>query len=138
MHASLDSGVPRPSGRADDGDDRHGPSARAARAGDGSRGLHGPLYWRRVAGLAGLGLDMLVDAPHRLPMLNTVRVPAGVDESAVRRELREKHHIEIGAGLGPLAGKVWRIGLMGHTARDERVDRLLEALRSALAVGSTA
>jgi len=61
-------------------------------------------------------------------MLNTVNVPDGVDEAAVREALRRIHRIEIGAGLGPLAGKVWRIGVMGHTARPENVDRLLSAL----------
>jgi alanine-glyoxylate transaminase/serine-glyoxylate transaminase/serine-pyruvate transaminase len=85
---------------------------------------HGYLVSRVEAG----GLAMLVDQPWRLPMLNTVRVPAGLDEAALRRDLRQKHKIEIGAGLGPLAGKIWRIGLMGHTARRENVDRLMTAL----------
>jgi alanine-glyoxylate transaminase/serine-glyoxylate transaminase/serine-pyruvate transaminase len=66
-------------------------------------------------------------------MLNAVCVPDGVDEAAVRTRLRAEHKIEIGAGLGPLAGKIWRIGLMGHTARPENVDRLLGALRACLA-----
>ena len=65
-------------------------------------------------------------------MLNTVTVPAGVDEAAVRAKLLNEHRIEIGAGLGPLAGKVWRVGLMGHTARAENVDRFLTALAKAL------
>ncbi len=85
-----------------------------------------------VAGLKELGLTMLVDPEYRLPMLNAVGVPDGVDEAAVRKALRERHKIEIGAGLGPLAGKIWRIGLMGHTARPESVTRLLEALKSVL------
>ena len=59
-------------------------------------------------------------------------VPAGVDEAAVRQELLQGHSIEIGAGLGPLAGKIWRIGLMGHTARPENVARLLNALKATL------
>jgi len=83
---------------------------------------------RLVAGLEERGLSMLVDPDSRLPMLNAVRVPEGVDEAAVRSRLLQDHDIEIGAGLGPLAGKIWRVGLMGHTARPENVDRLLAAL----------
>ena len=83
---------------------------------------------RLVAGLEERGLSMLVDPDSRLPMLNAVRVPEGVDEAAVRSRLLQDHDIEIGAGLGPLAGKIWRIGLMGHTARPENVDRLIEAI----------
>jgi alanine-glyoxylate transaminase/serine-glyoxylate transaminase/serine-pyruvate transaminase len=85
-----------------------------------------------VKGVEGMGLTMLVHPDHRLPMLNAVRVPDGVDEAAVRSHLRTKHRIEIGAGLGPLAGKIWRIGLMGHTSRPENVERVLEALGEAL------
>ncbi len=81
-----------------------------------------------VEGLEKRGMELFVEAPHRLPMLNAVRVPDGTDEAAVRRALLEEHGIEIGAGLGPLAGKIWRIGLMGHTARTENVDRFLSAL----------
>jgi alanine-glyoxylate transaminase / serine-glyoxylate transaminase / serine-pyruvate transaminase len=85
-----------------------------------------------VAGLEALGLKMLVDPACRLPMLNTVLIPAGVDDAAVRRELRFAHRIELGGGLGPLAGKAWRVGLMGHTARPENVERFLRALKSVL------
>ncbi len=81
-----------------------------------------------VEGLEALGLKMLVEEPFRLPMLNTVLVPEGIDEALVRRRLRNEFEIELGAGLGPLAGKTWRIGLMGHTSRDENVSRLLSAL----------
>ncbi len=93
---------------------------------------HRETHEQLVAGLEGLGLEMLVETESRLPMLNSVRVPEGVDEAAVRTSLLNDHRIEIGAGLGPLAGKIWRIGLMGHTARSENVDRLLSALRSIL------
>jgi alanine-glyoxylate transaminase/serine-glyoxylate transaminase/serine-pyruvate transaminase len=89
---------------------------------------HRRAHERLSRGLESLGLSLLVEPPHRLPMLNAVRVPAGVDEAAVRGRLRSEFKIEIGAGLGPLAGKIWRIGLMGHTAREENVDRLLQAL----------
>ncbi|MFQ3621434.1 MAG: alanine--glyoxylate aminotransferase family protein [Spirochaetales bacterium] len=85
-----------------------------------------------VQGLSTLGLTLLVEEPHRLPMLNTVNIPEGVEDAAVRKELRSRYKIEIGAGLGALAGKIWRIGLMGHTARKENVDTLLNALETIL------
>lgn len=85
-----------------------------------------------VAKLKDLGLPMLVDSPYRLPMLNSVVVPEGVDEAKVRSRLRNEHKIEIGAGLGPLAGKIWRIGLMGHTSRSQNVERLVAALEKFL------
>ncbi len=96
--------------------------------------------WRRHAecggllqdGLADLGLELLVRADHRLPQLTTVRVPDGVDEVAVRRELLNVYGIEIGAGAGQLAGQVWRIGCMGHTARRRNVIALLGALAEVL------
>jgi len=75
---------------------------------------------------------MLVDKSCRLPMLNAVKVPQGVDEAGLRRRLLNDYKIEIGAGLGPLAGKIWRIGLMGHTARPVNVERFLKALREIL------
>jgi alanine-glyoxylate transaminase/serine-glyoxylate transaminase/serine-pyruvate transaminase len=64
--------------------------------------------------------------------LNLVSVPDGVNEAALRARLLDEFGIEIGAGLGPLAGKVVRIGLMGHTAREENVERLLNALATCL------
>jgi len=75
---------------------------------------------------------ILPPAKCRLPMLNAVQVPEGVDEAAVRNALRMDHRIEIGAGLGALNGKIWRVGLMGHTARAENVERLLAALKAVL------
>jgi alanine-glyoxylate transaminase / serine-glyoxylate transaminase / serine-pyruvate transaminase len=75
-----------------------------------------------------LGLDLFAREGHRLPELTTVRVPSGVDEAKVRATLLERHGIEIGGGLGPVAGKVWRIGCMGHTARPRNVTLLLAAL----------
>jgi len=83
-------------------------------------------------GLEGLGLEMYVEEAYRLPMLNAVTIPDGVDDSKFRQILRNKFKIEIGGGLGPLAGKIWRIGLMGHTARAENVERLLKAMKNAL------
>jgi len=85
-----------------------------------------------VKGLEELGMKMLVEAPYRLPMLNAVSVPEGIDELSVRRRLRNEFKIEIGGGLGLLAGKVWRIGLMGYTSRKENVASLLAALREIL------
>lgn len=87
-------------------------------------------------GLAPLGFTPLVEQSRRLPMLNAVRLPeallAAGTEVQVRRRLLEKHGIEVGPGLGPLAGQIWRIGLMGENARLECVERLLAALRREL------
>src|SRR5512137_1077057 len=85
-----------------------------------------------VKELGTLGLNLLVKEKFRLPMLNTAYCPEGIDELAVRRSLRSEYKIEIGGGLGPLAGKIWRIGLMGHTARKENVERFLDALRKVI------
>jgi alanine-glyoxylate transaminase / serine-glyoxylate transaminase / serine-pyruvate transaminase len=79
-------------------------------------------------GLEALGLEFLVAEAWRLPQLNAVMVPAGIDEAAVRRRLLDRHGIEIGAGLGSLAGRVWRIGLMGANAQIATVERFLAAL----------
>ncbi|MDX1532236.1 MAG: hypothetical protein R3362_11970, partial [Rhodothermales bacterium] len=80
----------------------------------------------------GLGLDFVVPEGERLVQLNAVRVPDGVDEAAVRARLLEEHGLEIGAGLGALAGRVWRIGLMGYSARPENVRLCVRALGEAL------
>ena len=85
-----------------------------------------------VAGLATLGLELLPPEGERLWTLNAIRIPAGADDAAVRRGLLELHGIEIGAGLGPLAGKVWRVGLMGAGSTPENVATLLGALRKLL------
>jgi alanine-glyoxylate transaminase/serine-glyoxylate transaminase/serine-pyruvate transaminase len=61
-----------------------------------------------------------------------VRVPDGVDAKAIARQLLTEHNIEVGGGLGELAGKVWRIGLMGYNSRPENVDRLVDALQQVL------
>jgi alanine-glyoxylate transaminase / serine-glyoxylate transaminase / serine-pyruvate transaminase len=85
------------------------------------------------AGFEVLGLKFLVSEAARLPQLNAVHVPAGVDEAAVRKQLLEQFNLEIGAGLGPLAGKVWRFGLMGYSARRDNVMLCLDALARVLA-----
>jgi alanine-glyoxylate transaminase/serine-glyoxylate transaminase/serine-pyruvate transaminase len=86
-----------------------------------------------VAGLDALGLTMAVAAGQRLWMLNSVRIPDGVDDITVRRALLEEDPIEIGGGLGPWKGKVWRIGLMGESSTEESVRRVLAALGRVLA-----
>ena len=83
-------------------------------------------------GLAELDLVPFVPPSHRLPTLTTVRVPAGVDEAGVRVRLRDDYGIEIGAGLGPLKGQVWRVGLMGYASRRANVTLLLGALSEIL------
>ncbi|MEH2044956.1 alanine--glyoxylate aminotransferase family protein [Nostoc sp.] len=83
-------------------------------------------------GLENLGLSMHVEQEYRLPTLTTVRIPPGVDGKAIARQLLNEHNIEIGGGLGELAGKVWRVGLMGFNSRKESVDQLLAALRQVL------
>jgi alanine-glyoxylate transaminase/serine-glyoxylate transaminase/serine-pyruvate transaminase len=85
-----------------------------------------------VAGLEAMGLSMLVEEAYRLPMLNAVCIPEGADDKAVRAALLNDHGIEIGGGLGPLAGRVWRIGLMGHSSTRENVLALLNALTKIL------
>lgn len=84
------------------------------------------------AGLEALGLALAVAEPYRLPQLNAVRVPADVDDARVRGRLLSEHGIEIGAGLGDLAGRVWRIGLMGHSSNPTNVLRCLGALEAVL------
>ena len=86
-----------------------------------------------MAGLAALGCAPQAQEGHRLPSLNCVKVPEGADEGAVRKYLLAEHSIEIGGGLGPLAGKVWRIGLMGESARQENVLAVLAAIEQGLA-----
>jgi alanine-glyoxylate transaminase/serine-glyoxylate transaminase/serine-pyruvate transaminase len=93
---------------------------------------HMKTHLQLVRELDHLGIRMHVDAPCRLPMLNAVCIPDGVDDADVRTRLLKQYKIEIGAGLGPLAGKIWRIGLMGHTARPENVEKLIQALKAVL------
>ncbi len=85
-----------------------------------------------VAGLETLGMSLLPPVGERLWTLNAVRVPEGIDEAAVRRRLLEEFAIEIGAGLGPLAGRIWRVGLMGAGSTLANVTRLLTALEHVL------
>jgi len=84
------------------------------------------------AGLEALGLNFIVPESERLPQLNAVSIPEGVDDASVRATLLNDYNLEIGAGLGPMAGKVWRIGLMGHACRKENVLKCLSALDDVL------
>jgi alanine-glyoxylate transaminase/serine-glyoxylate transaminase/serine-pyruvate transaminase len=86
-----------------------------------------------VEGLKEIGLSLLPSEDDRLWTLNAVRVPSGVDEARVRMHLLEQFNMEIGAGLGPLAGQVWRVGLMGASSSPRLVVLLLGALEQALA-----
>jgi alanine-glyoxylate transaminase/serine-glyoxylate transaminase/serine-pyruvate transaminase len=89
--------------------------------------LHARALW---AGLEALGWRLFVDEPYRLPPLTTATPPEGVDEARLRRRLLEEHGIEIGGGLGPLAGKVVRIGLMGASSTPENLIRFLAAVET--------
>jgi alanine-glyoxylate transaminase/serine-glyoxylate transaminase/serine-pyruvate transaminase len=84
------------------------------------------------AGIEAMGLAMLVRPTERIPQLNAVVVPAGVDEAQVRKQLLDQFDLEIGAGLGALAGRVWRIGLMGHSCNAKNVLYCLNALETVL------
>ncbi|MEN3333907.1 MAG: alanine-glyoxylate transaminase / serine-glyoxylate transaminase / serine-pyruvate transaminase [Blastocatellia bacterium] len=86
-----------------------------------------------VAGIEAMGLAMNVAPESRLWSLNAVRVPDGVDDGRIRARLLNDHNIEIGGGLGPLKGKIWRIGLMGSGSTRDNVRLVLDALQHALA-----
>jgi alanine-glyoxylate transaminase/serine-glyoxylate transaminase/serine-pyruvate transaminase len=84
------------------------------------------------AGLEDLNLQFLVDEKDRLPQMNAIVCPQGINELNVRKRLLNEYGIEIGAGLGPLAGKIWRIGIMGYSARPENIVKCLNALEEVL------
>jgi alanine-glyoxylate transaminase/serine-glyoxylate transaminase/serine-pyruvate transaminase len=83
-------------------------------------------------GLESLGIQFIVDEVYRLPQLNAVYIPEGVSDVEVRSRLLNEYNLEIGAGLGDLAGKTWRIGLMGYAAKKENVALCLKALSDVL------
>ena len=87
---------------------------------------------RLWSGLERQGLSMHVPEERRLPTLTTVRIPDGVDGKAFSQHLLNTHGIEVGGGLGSLAGKIWRIGLMGYNSTPENVDRLLNLFETEL------
>ena len=82
-----------------------------------------------VNGLKEMGIEMLVDKEYRLPSLNAVKIPKGINDINVRNRLLEEFDIEIGGGLGPFEGAIWRIGLMGYSANPSNVAKLLDALK---------
>ena len=84
------------------------------------------------AGLEALGFEYSADPHHQLPMLNAVKIPEGVDDAVIRNGLLHRFGIEIGGGLGAFKGKVWRIGIMGHAARQNNVLTFLAALEQLL------
>jgi alanine-glyoxylate transaminase / serine-glyoxylate transaminase / serine-pyruvate transaminase len=85
-----------------------------------------------VAGVEAMGLKMFVDPPHRLWSLNTITIPEGIDDGKVRKSLLEEYGVEIGGGLGPLKGKIWRVGLMGYNSDEKNVLFFLTTLEQAL------
>src|SRR5690606_35033616 len=80
------------------------------------------------AGLQSMGLRLASQEGHQLWQLNAVEVPGGVDAASVRKRLLAEPGIEVGAGLGPMKGRIWRVGLMGEASRERHVNRFLEAL----------
>ena len=90
---------------------------------------HFKMHQLLASELDNLGLELLVEESARLPMLNAVKIPEGKDDAQVRTTLIKEYNIEIGGGLGPLAGKIWRIGLMGETAKKESIQRLMDAFK---------
>ena len=97
------------------------------------------------AGVEAMGMQFLVQESHRLPQLNAIKVPEGVDEAQVRQRLLAQFSLEIGAGLGSLAGKIWRIGLMGYTSNPKNVlfcltalERVLTELKAPIVAGTAA
>ncbi|TRD23625.1 pyridoxal-phosphate-dependent aminotransferase family protein [Palleronia caenipelagi] len=97
-----------------------------------ARARHEAAHQQLAQAMDNLGLKFLVAPENRLPQLNVFTLPEGMDEAGLRAKLLNQHDVEIGAGLGPLAGKVWRIGLMGENARPERVELLTNAIRTVI------
>jgi alanine-glyoxylate transaminase/serine-glyoxylate transaminase/serine-pyruvate transaminase len=83
-------------------------------------------------GLEAMGFEFVVAPQYRLPMLNAIRIPAGYDDATVRGRLLNEYNIEIGAGLGDFAGKVWRIGLMGESCTLNHINMILSALKQVM------
>ncbi len=89
---------------------------------------HLAMHNRLKDGMESMGIQFVVEEESRLPQLNAVRIPVGVDDAETRAKLLKDYNLEIGAGLGDFAGKVWRLGLMGYSAREENVDLAIRAL----------
>ena len=99
---------------------------------DNAWSRHHAMHQELKEGAEALGLKFVVDEESRLPQLNALYFPEGIDEAKIRTQLLEEYNLEIGAGLGSLAGKAWRIGLMGYGARKENVALCLKALQDVL------
>lgn len=94
---------------------------------------HSEMSQKLREGFNAMGINYLVDEKYALPQLNTILIPDHItDEAAIRAKLLNDHNLEIGAGLGALAGKVWRVGLMGHSARIENVEKCLAAFKAVM------
>jgi alanine-glyoxylate transaminase/serine-glyoxylate transaminase/serine-pyruvate transaminase len=109
--------------------DEEGLAARIAR--------HRRNHLALVAGVEAMGLSMRVAAEHRLPCLNAISIPDGVDEAKVRGTLLERFNLEIGAGLGAFKGQVWRVGLMGYSSSPQKILFFLSAMHHALSIQGT-
>jgi alanine-glyoxylate transaminase/serine-glyoxylate transaminase/serine-pyruvate transaminase len=96
---------------------------------EGSWQRHRQVHEVFVREMRKLEIEPAVAQAIRAPMINAIRIPEGADDAKVRQRLYDEFNIEIGAGLGPLKGKIWRVGLMGHGARVENVDILSKALK---------
>lgn len=90
---------------------------------------HYQNHLKLKAGLEELGYEYIVEEKYRLPQLNAVKFPANINDTEARKYALEKHNLEIGGGLGPLAGKIWRIGLMGYSSKQENIDLCLKVLK---------
>ena len=93
---------------------------------------HMEMHLELIKELNKLNLQLFVQKEFRLPMLNSIIIPEGVDDAKVRSSLINDYEIEIGGGLGPLSGKIWRIGVMGETAKKESIHKLMDAFRNIL------
>jgi alanine-glyoxylate transaminase/serine-glyoxylate transaminase/serine-pyruvate transaminase len=93
---------------------------------------HTDMHLALKVGLENIGLEFMVEATYRLPQLNLVGIPDGADDAKIRGQLLNEFDLEIGAGLGELAGKAWRIGLMGYGSNRKNVDYCVNALTSVL------
>jgi alanine-glyoxylate transaminase/serine-glyoxylate transaminase/serine-pyruvate transaminase len=93
---------------------------------------HSDMHEKLKKELESLGIEFVVNEEHRLPQLNTVKIPAGVDDAQVRNQLLQQFNLEVGAGLGKFSGNAWRIGLMGYGAREENIALCIQALREVL------
>lgn len=93
---------------------------------------HRSGHEKLLKGLSDLDIEFTVDEAYRLPQLNVVNIPKGVDDARARQQLLEDFNLEIGAGLGDLAGKVWRIGLMGFACKDRNIDHCIASIANVI------